>query len=70
MPEGSIVIETGGTKGKTRSVTREELYTLISNCFSVDRNHIVSEYGMCELASQAYDFVENPQGPILPLELR
>lgn len=70
LPPGSIVIETGGTKGKTRSVTREETYNLIEECFRVDRNHIVSEYGMCELASQAYDFVQNPQGKILSLKER
>lgn len=62
LPKGSIVIETGGTKGKTRSVTREETYALIEECFGVPRNRIISEYGMCELASQAYDFVDNPDG--------
>ena len=70
LPAGSVVIETGGTKGKTRSVTREELYSLISDCFAVDHNHIVSEYGMCELASQAYDFIDQPMGTIVPLERR
>lgn len=70
LPKGSIVIETGGTKGKTRSVTREESFELIEKCFGVDKNHIVSEYGMCELASQAYDFVDNPSGPILPMDKR
>ncbi len=70
LPPGSIVIETGGTKGKTRSVTREECYSLIEQCFAVDRNHIVSEYGMCELASQAYDFVSEPNGRILALDER
>ena len=70
LPPGSIVIETGGTKGKTRSVTRDETYTLIEKCFRVDRNHIVSEYGMCELASQAYDFVKEPNGKIRDLHER
>lgn len=70
LPPGSIVIETGGTKGKTRSVTRDETYALIEKCFRVDRNHIVSEYGMCELASQAYDFVKKPNGPIRSLHER
>lgn len=67
LPEGSIVIETGGTKGKTRSVTREETYALIEECFGVPRNRIISEYGMCELASQAYDFVDDPGGPELAM---
>jgi hypothetical protein len=70
LPPGSIVIETGGTKGKTRSVTRDETYVLIQKCFGVDKNHIVSEYGMCELASQAYDFVATPKGPEVPMHNR
>lgn len=70
LPPGSVVIETGGTKGKTRSVTRDETYSMIEHCFRVDKNHIVSEYGMCELASQAYDFVREPRGKVLPLHER
>ncbi len=70
LPAGSIVVETGGTKGRSRSVSREELYELIEASFAVPRNRIVSEYGMCELASQAYDFVPNPDGAELPLSKR
>lgn len=68
LPPGSIVIETGGTKGRTRSVTRPELYKLIADGFQISQSHIVSEYGMCELASQAYDFV--PHGTSLALSER
>ncbi|WP_141736610.1 hypothetical protein [Oligoflexus tunisiensis] len=70
LPAGSVVIETGGTKGRSRSVTRDELYALISVHLGVPRNRIISEYGMCELATQAYDFVEQPEGPELSLEQR
>jgi hypothetical protein len=70
LPEGSVVIETGGTKGRSRSVTREELYALISEHLGVPRNRIISEYGMCELATQAYDYVEQPDGPELTLNER
>ena len=58
LPAGSFVIETGGTKGKAREVSRAELYREISAAFAVPQSAIVSEYGMCELASQAYDWVE------------
>lgn len=58
LPPGSMVIETGGTKGRTRSVTRPELYSLIATGFGITQDQIVSEYGMCELASQAYDVVQ------------
>lgn len=54
LPPGSLVIETGGTKGKSRQVTRAELYAGIAGMFDVGQDRIVSEYGMCELASQAY----------------
>lgn len=57
MPRGSIVFETGGTKGKSREVTREQLFEEIAAGFSVPTTAIVSEYGMSELACQAYDFV-------------
>ena len=57
LPAGSLVIETGGTKGRSREVVRSEFYNLISEKFHIETDHIISEYGMCELASQAYDFV-------------
>ena len=58
LPKGSIIVETGGTKGRSRSVTREDLYQLLSERFGIEESRIVSEYGMCELASQAWDFVD------------
>ncbi len=54
--QGSILFETGGTKGKTRDLQRNELYELITQHFHISLDHIVSEYGMCELATQAYDY--------------
>ncbi len=70
LPEGSVIIETGGTKGKSRSVDRSELYQLIQESFGVLPDFIVSEYGMCELASQAYDFVSAPRQGDTPLAER
>ncbi|MCX6118891.1 MAG: hypothetical protein NT027_15245 [Proteobacteria bacterium] len=57
LPEGSLIFETGGTKGRTRTVHRPELYQMLSSFFVTPIDKIVSEYGMCELSSQAYDFV-------------
>ncbi len=54
LPRGSVVFETGGTKGKSRSVSQDELEALLMECFQVPRSHIISEYGMCELQCQAY----------------
>jgi hypothetical protein len=55
LPAGSRVMETGGYKGRSRSMPKTELYQLISNWLGVPKTHIVCEYGMCELSSQAYD---------------
>jgi hypothetical protein len=48
LPKGSRVLETGGYKGQSREISREELHRLIG------APSIVTEYGMCELSSQAY----------------
>ena len=48
----TIVMETGGMKGRRRELTRAEVHELLSKSFGVDQIH--SEYGMTELLSQAY----------------
>ena len=48
----TIVMETGGMKGRRREMVREELHKELSGGFGVDQIH--SEYGMTELLSQAY----------------
>ncbi|MEO7717152.1 MAG: hypothetical protein ABIY70_13190 [Capsulimonas sp.] len=54
LPEGSIVIETGGFKGRTREVAREELYQMFQDRLGVPIASCYSEYGMSEMASQFY----------------
>jgi hypothetical protein len=61
LPAGSILVETGGTKGLSRSVERSELYKLMARAFDVNEAVIISEYGMCELASQAWDFLDTTE---------
>lgn len=48
----TIIMETGGMKGKRKEMIREELHALLTQGFGVDKIH--SEYGMTELLSQAY----------------
>ncbi len=55
LPAGSRVMETGGFKGRTRIVARDELYAAICERFGLASSAIFSEYGMTELASQYYD---------------
>lgn len=48
----TIVMETGGMKGRRKELTRNELHSLLKDGFGVDKIH--SEYGMTELLSQGY----------------
>lgn len=52
---GSRIMETGGFKGRTREIARDELYAQLARCFTLDTERIVAEYGMTELTSQYYD---------------
>ncbi|MEK7707623.1 MAG: hypothetical protein AAB380_06480 [Verrucomicrobiota bacterium] len=55
LPPGSRVMETGGYKGRSRSLPKAQLHALITQWLGVPPSHIVCEYGMSELSSQAYD---------------
>ncbi len=48
----TIIMETGGMKGRRKELIREELHHQLKTVFNV--NEIHSEYGMTELLSQAY----------------
>ena len=48
----TLVMETGGMKGRREEITRQELHERLSSAFSIEDIH--SEYGMTELLSQAY----------------
>lgn len=50
--KNTVVMETGGMKGRRKELTRNELHTILKSGFGVDAIH--SEYGMTELLSQAY----------------
>ncbi len=54
LPAGSRVLETGGYKGRSRTMPKAELHTLITKHLGVPSSHILCEYGMSELSSQAY----------------
>lgn len=48
----TIVVETGGMKGKRKEILRSELHHQLKEAFKLDVIH--SEYGMTELLSQAW----------------
>lgn len=48
----TIIMETGGMKGRRKELIRDELHAILKSGFGVSQIH--SEYGMTELLSQAY----------------
>ncbi|MEC3964859.1 acyl transferase [Flagellimonas halotolerans] len=50
--KNTIVMETGGMKGRRKELIREELHHILKKGLGVNKIH--SEYGMTELLSQAY----------------
>jgi phenylacetate-coenzyme A ligase PaaK-like adenylate-forming protein len=50
--KNTIIMETGGMKGRRTEMTRNEVHSILQNAF--DAKNIHSEYGMTELLSQAY----------------
>jgi hypothetical protein len=69
LPPGSRIMETGGFKGRSRSMPREELYGGLEEVFGVAPGRVVNEYGMTELLSQFYEPVLLPDhGGSFPME--
>lgn len=56
LPQGSRLLETGGLKGRVRTISRNELYALFCTMLGLNVAHCFSEYGMTELSSQCYSF--------------
>ena len=52
MASKSIIVETGGMKGKRKEIQKSELHQILKTQFNVANIH--GEYGMTELQSQAY----------------
>jgi len=50
--KSTIIMETGGTKGSSKEIIKDELHDKLKSAFSL--NNIHSEYGMTELLSQSY----------------
>ena len=48
----TIVMETGGMKGRKKEMVREEVHSILKQAWGLSKIH--SEYGMTELLSQAY----------------
>lgn len=66
----TIVIETGGMKGRKEEITRTDLHAKLKSGFHVDK--VYSEYGMTELLSQAWSSGEGifRSAPTLRIDIR
>ncbi len=52
--KNTIIMETGGMKGRREELTRTEVHKKLADSFQLMADSIHSEYGMTELLSQAY----------------
>jgi Acyl-protein synthetase, LuxE len=55
VPERTVVMQTGGFKGKSREIAPSELRHSIARTFGISEARVVGEYGMTELTSQLYE---------------
>lgn len=73
LPPGSVIFETGGFKGKTAEVSREDLLQRTAVQLGVPASQVVREYGMTELTSQCYTralYGEDPELFVAPAWVR
>jgi hypothetical protein len=80
LPPGSVVMLTGGFKGRARSLDATELGAALCRTFESEPSRLIGEYGMTELSSQLYDagliaggeaqsvFVEPPWLRVTPVD--
>lgn len=64
LPSGSIVFETGGYKGRSRTVPKDRLHRELCGFFGVESPSVLCEYGMSELSSQAYEKREDAEAGV------
>ncbi|MGH2607979.1 MAG: hypothetical protein ACRDHF_02720, partial [Tepidiformaceae bacterium] len=55
LPEGSRLMDTGGFKGRSRTVPESELRHAYLELMGIHPDFCINEYGMTELCSQAYE---------------
>ncbi len=55
LAQDSRALETGGYKGRGRRVSKLELRQMMERWLGIPESHLLAEYGMSELSSQAYD---------------
>jgi hypothetical protein len=71
LPPASVLMITGGFKGRVHQVDADQLYTLAQDRLAPER--LVTEYGMTELSSQLWGTPGQPYSPppwlrVLPID--
>lgn len=68
LPPNTMVMETGGMKGRRKELSKQELHKVL--CEGLKISEIHSEYGMAELLSQAYSTGGGVFAPVPWLEVK
>ncbi|MGH3620347.1 MAG: acyl-CoA reductase [Sciscionella sp.] len=64
LPAGSRVVDAGGFKGLSTTVRVDAMRAALTATFGIATDGFVNLFGMTELASQLYDCVDQPAGPL------
>ena len=73
-PRRTVVMQTGGFKGKSLKIAPEALRRRVARAFKIEPEQVIAEYGMTELTSQLYErgapgvYVEPPWLRVTPVE--
>lgn len=54
-PSRTLVMQTGGFKGRSREIPADKLRAAVARAFRIGEDFVVGEYGMTELTSQLYE---------------
>lgn len=54
LPQGSVLFDTGGYKGRTQELSKEGFLELLTGVWGLPASRMWNEYGMTELSSQCY----------------
>ncbi|MGI8915044.1 MAG: zinc-binding dehydrogenase [Chloroflexota bacterium] len=69
LPAGSRVMDTGGVKGRSREIARDELRAALTARLGIPSDHQINMYGLTELSTQFLDAVlRDTTAPLTPFQ--
>lgn len=60
LPEGSLILQTGGFKGRREALAPDAFYEALATHYQLAPGDVLAEYGMTELSSQLYTSRRQP----------